>query len=174
MSDALRASLRKVVIMPGESPANQEVSGSYDKATKGLYDGMVSGSTAGTVHTDVGPVNVSVPIPILTLPGMIFGGVAGATQREIQEFRDALTEDLAAASSQQLVNEKVAADVYSEVRMLPNLEPDLFATTTPVPADTDAILYVSIKDVTIEVQGKEAIITTTAIATMHRRSDQTD
>lgn len=160
--------------MPGESPANQEVSGSYEKATKGLYEGMVSGSTAGTVRKDVGPVNVSVPIPILTLPGMIVGGVAGATQREIQEFRDALTEDLVQASSQQLVNEKIAADVYSEIRTLPNLVPDLFAPTTPVPAEAEAILYVSIKDVTIDVQGKEAIITTTAIATMHRRSDETD
>jgi len=174
MSEALRASLKKVVIMPGQSPANQEVSGSYEKATKGLYEGMVTGSTAGTVRKDVGPVNVSVPIPILTLPGMIVGGVAGATQREIQEFRDALTEDLVEASSQQLVNEKIAADVYSEIRTLPNLDPDLFAPTTPVPDDTDAILYVSIKDVTIDVQGKEAIITTTAIATMYRRSDETD
>lgn len=174
MSEALRESLRKVVIVPGESPANEAVSGSYEKATKGLYGGMVSGSTAGTVRKDVGPVNVSVPIPILTLPGMIVGGVAGATQREIQEFRDALTEDLVEASSQQLVNEKIAADVYSEIRTLPNLDPDLFAPTTPVPADTDAILYVSIKDVTIDVQGNEAIITTTAIATMHRRSDATD
>jgi hypothetical protein len=174
MSEALRASLRKVVIVPGESPANEAVSGSYDKATKGLYEGMVTGSTAGTVRKDVGPVNVSVPIPILTLPGMIVGGVAGATQREIQEFRDALTEDLVEASSQQLVNEKIAADVYSETRVLPNLDTDLFAPTTPIPADTDAILYVNIKDVTIDVQGNEAIITTTAIATMHRRSDETD
>jgi len=174
MSEAHRASLRKVVIVPGESPANQAVSGSYEKATGGLYGGMVTGSTAGTVQKDVGPVNLSVPIPILTLPGMIVGGLAGATQREIQEFRDALTEDLAAASSQQLANEKIAADVYSEVRTLPNLDPDLFAPTTPVPADTDAILYVSIKDVTIDVQGNDAIITTTVIATMHRRSDETD
>ena len=174
MSEALRTSLRKVVIVPGESPANQAVSGSYEKATKGLYEGMVTGSTAGTVRKDVGPVNVSVPIPILTLPGMIVGGIAGATQREIQEFRDALTEDLVSAPSPQLVNEKIAADVYSEIRTLPNLDPNLFAPTTPVPADTDAILYVSIKDVTIDVQGSEAIITTTAIATMHRRSDETD
>ncbi len=174
MSEALRASIRKVVIMPGESPTNQAVSGSYQKATKGLYEGMVSGSTAGTVRKDVGPVNVSVPIPILTLPGMIAGGIAGATKREIQEFRDALTEDLAEASSQQLVNEKVAADVYSEVRTLPNLDPQLFAPTTPVPGDADAILYVSIKDLAIDVQGNEAIITTTAIATMHHRGDEMD
>jgi hypothetical protein len=110
MSEALRSSISKVVLMPGESPADQAVTGSYGKTTKGLYGGMVSGSTAGTVGKDVGPVSVSVPIPILTLPGMIAGGVAGATQREIQEFRDALTEDLVEVSSQPLNNEKIASD----------------------------------------------------------------
>jgi hypothetical protein len=174
MSEALRASIRKVVLMPGESPTNEAISGSYNKSTAGLYGGMVTGSTMGTIQKDVGEVNVRVPIPILTLPGMIAGGVAGATQREIQEFRDALTEDLAEASSQQLSNEKIAADVYSEIRTLPNLDPQLFAPTTPVPGDADAILYVSIKGVAIDVQGNEAIITTLANATMHRRSDATD
>jgi len=174
MSEALRSSIKKVVLVPGESPANRAVSGSYDKSTDGLYGGMVTGSTAGTIQKDVGPINFSVPIPILTLPGMIAGGVKGATEREIQEFRDTLTENLAEASSQQLANEKIAADVYSEIRTLPRLEPELFAPTTPIPADTDAILYVSIKGVAIDVQGKEAIITTIVNATMHRRSDETD
>ena len=174
MSETLRSSIRKVVLMPGVSPANQAVTGSYEKSTEGLYGGTASGSTAGTIQKDVGPINFSVPIPILTLPGMIAGGVKGATQREIQEFRDALTEDLAEASSQQLANEKIAADVYSEIRTSPTLEPQLFASTTPVPGDTDAILYVSIKGVAIDVQGKEAIITTIVNATMHRRSDETD
>lgn len=174
MSEVLRTSIKKVVLIPGESPDNQKVTGSYEKSTAGLYGGMVSGSTAGTIQKDVGPINFSVPIPILTLPGMIAGGVAGATKREIQEFRDALTEDLAKASNQQIANEKIAADVYSEIRSLPNLDPELFAPTTPIPGDTDAILYVSIRDVTIEVQDKEAIITATANATMHRRSDEKD
>jgi len=174
MSEALRSSIKKVVLIPGESPANEKVTGSYEKSTAGLYGGMVSGSTAGTIQKDVGPINFSVPIPILTLPGMIAGGVAGATKREIQEFRDALTEDLAKVSNQQIANEKIAADVYSEIRRLPNLDPHLFAPTTPISGDTDAILYVSIKDVTIDVQGKEAIITATANATMHRRSDEKD
>jgi len=174
MSEALRASIRKVVIMPGESPANRAVTGSYEKSTAGLYGGMVSGSTAGTVSKDVGPVSVSLPIPVLTIPGMIAGGIAGASKREIQEFRDALTKDLVEASSQPLVNEKIAADVYSAIRTLPNLDPQLFAPTTPIPGDTDAVLYISVKSVSIDVQGHEAIITTTAMATVHRRSDEKD
>jgi hypothetical protein len=174
MSEALRASITKVVLMPGESPVNEEVDGTYKKATHGLAGGMVVGSGATTIHKEVGPVNLSIPIPILQLPGMIAGGIAGATQREIQEFRDALTKDLVEASSQQLVNEKIASDVYFEIREAPNLEPHLFARETPVPVDTDAILYVGIRDLVIDVDGNDAIITATVTATMHRRSDETD
>ena len=160
--------------MPGESPVNEEVDGTYRKATHGLTGGMVVGSEATTIKKEVGPVNLRIPIPILQLPGMIAGGIAGATQSEIQKFRDALTKDLVEASSQQLVNEKIASDVYFEIREAPNLEPELFARETPVPVDTDAILYVGIRDLTIDVEGNDAIITTTVIATMHRRSDETD
>ena len=174
MSDALRASITKVVLMPGESPVNEEVDGTYRKATHGITGGMVVGADASTIKKEVGPVNLRIPIPILQLPGMIAGGIAGATQSEIQEFRDALTKDLVEASSQQLVNEKIASDVYFEIREAPNLEPELFARETPVPVDTDAILYVGIRDLVIDVDGNEAIITTRVTATMHRRSDETD
>jgi hypothetical protein len=174
MSEALRASITKVVLMPGESPVNEEVGGTYEKSTHGLTGGMAAGSAATTIHQQAGPVALSIPIPILQLPGMIAGGIAGATQREIQEFRDALTEDLVKASSQQLVNEKIASDVYYEIRTAPKLEPQLFARETPVPDDTDAILYIGIRDLTIDVEGNEAIITATVTATMHRRSDETD
>ncbi len=174
MPEALRSSIKKVVLMPGDSPTEEEVTGSYNKDTDGLLDGMVAGSDMGTIRKDVGPVNFSLPIPGMQIPGMIAGGIKGATQREIQDFRDALTEDLEKASSQQLINDKIASDVYYEIRTLPNLEPELFASTTPVPEDTDAVLYVGIKDLIIEVEGNEAIITATVIATMHRPSDETD
>jgi len=175
MSEAVRSSIDKVVIVPGEGPADQAVTGSYRKGTAGLYGGMAAGTQAGTVISkDVGAVSLSLPIPILTYPGMIIGGLAGATQREIQEFRDTLTKDLAEASSLPLANEKIASDVYSGIRKLPNLESIVFSPTTPIPDDTDAIIFVSLKDVTIDVQGKEAIITTTAKATVHSTSDKID
>ena len=174
MSEALRSAINKVVVVPGESPASQAVTGSYKKGTAGVYDGMVSGSQAGTITKDVGAINVSYPIPILTYPGMIIGGITGATQREIQEFRDALTKDLAEASNQPLSNEKIASEVFSGIRKLPNLDPKLFASTTPIPDDTNALVYVSVKNITIDVQGNEAIITITAKATVYRPSDEKD
>ena len=75
MSEAVRSSIDKVVIVPGEGPADQAVTGSYRKGTAGLYGGMAAGTQAGTVISkDVGAVSLSLPIPILTYPGMIIGG----------------------------------------------------------------------------------------------------
>ena len=174
MDDALRDALRKVVVKPGASPTSEEIGGDYDRETLGLDGGIVYGSSMGTLSTQAGPVNLSVPIPLLQIPAMIAGGIAGATQEEIQEFRDALAEDLADASSQQIVNDKITSDVYNEIRGLPNLEPHVFARETPVPEDMDAILYVGVKQLLIDVEKDEAVITATVSATMHRHGDDKD
>lgn len=174
MSDDLRSTVSKVVIKPGASPTEEEVAGSYDKETYDLYSGMAAGSGATTIYRQVGPVNVSIPIPVFQLPTMIAGGIAGATQKEIQDFRDALTDDLAKASNQQLVNEKIASDVYYVIRTAPGLEPNVFARETAIPEDTDAVVYVGIEQLLIDVDGKEATITATVNATVTRQSDEKD
>lgn len=171
MSEMLRASIDKLVVIAGADPAGQEITGSYEKATAGLIGGMDAGSRAATISKDVGPVPVNIPIPILTLPATIIGGIAGTTQREIQEFRDTLTEDLAQAADQPLTNSGLASDVYFNLQKIQSLDTRIFAATTPVPEDTDAILYVSVNKLTIDVQGKEAILTTTARASLHRLND---
>ena len=172
MSEALRASVRKVVVLPGSSPAEQSTTGTYEKETAGLYGGAEAGSRIGQgVGTEVGPVSMRIPIPILTIPGALIGGIAGKTQREIQEFRDALTDDLAKASSQPLTSDALASDVWWGLRRLQNLDSKVFAPPTPIPEDTDAILYVEITGITIDVERSEAIITTSANATLRQQSD---
>ena len=172
LSEAIRSSVRKVVVLAGESPIDQATTGSYEKQTSGLYGGAESGSRIGQgVGTEVWPVSMRIPIPILTYPGALIGGITGATKRQIQEFRDRLTDDLANASSQPLTNDALASDVFWGLRRLPNLDSKVFAPTTPIPEDTDALLYVSLRDITIDVQGKNAIIRTTASATLRRVSD---
>jgi hypothetical protein len=174
MDDGLRGSLRKVVVKPGGSPANEELGGDYDQETLGLEGGIVYGASKGSVSTQAGPVNVHIPIPMLQIPAMIAGGIAGATQEQIQEFRDALTEDLADASSQQIINDKITSDVYNEIRAMPGLEPQVFARETEVPDDTDGILYINVGQVLINVEEDEAVITATVNATMHRHGYDKD
>ena len=174
MSEALRSEVKKVVVLAGPSPADHAITGTYDKDTAGLLGGIDAGRRAGTISKEIGGVNVNIPFPILTIPGAIVGGISGASKREIQEFRDALTEDLALAENQPLTNDGLALDVYRGLQSVPGLDSKLFAPTTPIPDDTDAILYVSVKDVKIDVQGKEAVLTTSAALTLRRLSDGTD
>jgi hypothetical protein len=173
MSDELRSSVKKIAVIAGASPANEEITGSYEEITPGFSAGASEGSQLGTLSTEIGNVSVNFPVSILTIPGAIYGGLSGQAKREIQEFRDALTEDLAKAN-QPLINDRLAQDVYQSLQSVPGLDSKLFAATTPVPNDVDAILYVSVKEVTIDVQGKEAILTSTVEAVLHRLSDKTN
>lgn len=172
LSEELRSSIKKVVVLPTTSPVDQALTGSYEQETRGLIDGAEAGSRIGRgAWTEIGGIPVGIPIPILTVPGALIGGISGATKREMQEFRDELTDELTKAASQPLSNEALASDVFWAIRKVPSLDSKLFALTTPIPDDTDAILYVNLTDLTIHIDGGEAVITTTASATLRRLSD---
>lgn len=172
MSETLRSEIRNVVVIAGEDPTNREITGTYDEVTPGFYGGVSEGSRMGTVSRQIGGVNVSFPIPILTFPGAVIGGITGKTKREIQELRDAMAEDLARTNSQPLTNDGLALDVYRNLQGLPELESRLFAPTVPVPDDIDAVLYTSINDILIDVEEDEAILTASAKLTLRRLSDE--
>lgn len=171
MAEDYRRAVKKIVVLPGASPASGAVTGSYQKETDGLLDGIDRGGEIGVFRKDIGGIPISFPIPILTVPGMIFGGLSGTIKRQIQDFRDALTDDLAASAESPLSNDALATDVFWRLRDVSGLSPKVFALTTPIPEDTEAILYVSFSDSSIEVDGKVATITFTATATLRRLSD---
>lgn len=172
LSEEVRSSVKKVVVLPTTSPVDRAVTGSYEQETTGLIDGAEAGSRIGRgAWTEIGGIPIGIPIPILTLPGALIGGISGATKREMQEFRDALTDELAKAASQPLSNDALAADVFWAIRRVPDLDSKLFALTTTIPEDTDAILYVNLTDLKIHIDGGDAVITTSAGATLRRLSD---
>lgn len=171
MSEDLRSGLHKIVVLPTPSPGNGAVTGSYSKDTLGLIGGANKGREFGRISTDVGGIPIYYPIPILTIPGMILGGLTGGAKRRIQDFRDALTEDLAASASVPLTNDALASDVFWSIRNVPSLDPKVLALDKPVPAGTDAILYVSLSEVGINIDEDLAVITTVAEATLQRVSD---
>lgn len=173
MSETLRSSIGDLAVVPGADPTSHDIAGSYDEEKPSLSGGIVSGTTMGTPSIDAGPVTVSTSIPGLILPGAIVGGLYGHAKGKVQEFRDALTEDLASATNQPLTNSRLALLVYQELQGLPDLESNLFAATTPIADDTDAILYVSINNVVIDVRDHEAILKTTAEITILSKGDGT-
>ena len=168
MSEELRAQAKTIVVVATRGPADQAVSGSYEKNTYGLVGGVVAGHEAGRVRKQVGPVPVDMRIPGTAIPGSIIGGLVGGWHREIQQLRDALTEELVDAGSTPLTDDGLAMDVYSQLRRVPELSPRIVGPATPVPEDSDTVLHVNFDGVSIDVQGGDAIITTTAVASLRR------
>ncbi|MDJ0793616.1 MAG: hypothetical protein QNI98_05160 [Woeseiaceae bacterium] len=171
MPESVRTSVSRIIILPTDGLSSESVKGTYDRKTDGVLGGMAKGAGMGTIPVEVGPVPIGIPIPILRELGMIAGAIAGGTDRKLQEFRDSLTEDLRDAVDQPLTNDALANDVYWGLRRVGELQPKLFAVTTPIPEDTEALLYVAITDLSINVQKNEAIISTTALARLERFRD---
>ena len=171
MSDELRASVSKIVILATEGANNETVTGTYRNKTPGFLGGMAKGAEMGSIPVEVGGVPIGIPIPILRELGMIAGAISGKTKRELQEFRDRLTQDLKSAVDQPLTNDALANDVFWGLKNVPTLEPKILALTTPIPEDTEAVLFVALTDLSINVQGKTAIITTTASLRLDNAAD---
>ena len=173
MSEELRASVSRIVILATEGANSETVTGTYRNKTPGFFGGMAKGAELGTFPVEVGGVPIGIPIPILREIGMIAGAITGKSKRELQEFRDRLTQDLRAEVDQPLTNDALANDVFWGLRNVPTLEPKILALTTPVPEDTEAVLFVALTDLSLNVQGNKAIITTTASMRLDNAVDGT-
>lgn len=171
MSDDLRDSVKRIVILPIPGERGESITGTYDKETRGLAGGAAKGAEIGQVPVEVGHVPINIPIPVLRELGMIVGGITGAVERRTQELRDRLTEDLASEVEQPLSNIALATDVFWGLRGTQDVDPKLFAETTPIPKDTDAILYINLDEVTLNIQKDEAIISTVATARLQDKAD---
>lgn len=173
MSDELRGSISRIVILPIPGESDEAITGTYDKETRGLYGGVAKGAEIGQVPVEVGHVPINIPIPVLREIGMLVGGITGSMERWTQELRDQMTDDLANEVEQPLSNIALATDVFWGLRELQSVDPKLFSVTTPIPPDTDAILYVNLDEVTLNIQKDEAIVSTVATARLQSQADGT-
>lgn len=171
MPEETRAAVKKLVVISGRAPTQQDVTGTYEKETLGLVGGMDAGSRMGTISKEVGGVPINIPIPGLALPGAIFGGLSGLTKRQLQEFRDALTEEIVNADSPPLRSDGLAIDAFWGVRRLPQIDSNLFSINVEISEDTDAVLYIAFDDLVINVDGSDALITAAARGILRRHSD---
>ena len=171
MSGELRDSVRRIVILPIPGTSGEAITGTYEQQTRGLAEGAAQGAGIGQVPVEVGQVPINIPIPILREIGMLVGGITGAVERRTQDLRDRLTEDLASEVEQPLSNIALATDVFWGLRETRLVDPKLFAKTTPIPPDTDAILYINLEEVTLNIQKDVAIVSTVASARLQKQAD---
>ncbi len=175
MPAEVRASVDDIVVLGRTAPAGKQITGSYDEETSGFAGGMNEGARLGRgVQMQVGHIPVSIPIPILTVPGAVLGAAKGAAEEQLQDLRDAMTKDLANAEGPSLTTDAFAMDVFWNLRDVDGLNSKVLALDKPIPAETDAVLYVSLKQLEINVDDSDAILTTSATATLRRVSDGID
>jgi len=160
----------RVAVVEGAKPTDTDIAGTYEKATLDVNSGILKGTGAGSPSVDVGGISIGTSVPILMIPGAIAGGFYGKAQKEIQDFRDALADDLADATHQPLTNYLLALHVYQELRDVPGIEARLYGAGATIPEDTDEVLYVSIRDVAIDVEKSDADLKTTAEVELARRN----
>ncbi len=173
MSADVRSAVERIAILPSDAQTAEAISGTYDEAQPGLVGGADAGRRRAGVSGQVGQINVNFPVPILQIPSAIFGGLSGAAREEIQEFRDALTEDIANADSQPLMNSALALDVHHHVRSLSKVEAQLLSSVEGIPDATGAVLFVGFDDFKMDIDKNRATLILTASATLVRRSDNT-
>lgn len=171
MSEEHRASIKRIVVLAGASLEDNTISGSYQEATLGGSGPISIGGGPQVVRDIYGiPVGMSFPIFSISTGG---SGKSGGVSRKEQEFRDSLTKELVKAADSPLSSEALATDVFWRLRDVPTLEPKVFASTIPIPEDTDAILFVRFTDSMIDIQGEFAFLTMSATAMLTRKSDNT-
>ncbi|MEL7186085.1 MAG: hypothetical protein AAFN50_06575 [Pseudomonadota bacterium] len=171
MSPELRAEFGFVVVRPGGAVASEHLTGTYNKDSLTMAEGVAKGGGLGRVGTDIGGIPVSMPVPILGELGMIVGGLIGAQQEAMQDFRDRLARDLVDAGGKPMSSESLADDVFWLIRGVPSLKTRLLLAEQPIPSNTEAVLFVSVDSIQISVKESDAVIMTTATATLMRSSD---
>lgn len=171
MTEDLRAQVDTIAVVATRNRAGEAVSGSYEKDTFGWIGGAAGGWDLGQIRKEVGPVPVLYRVPGTAVPGAILGALFGGVQKEVQQLRDAMTEELVDAKGTPLSDDGLAMDVYSRLRRVLESNSRIVAPTTPMPEDADAVLHVKFAGVSIDVQGSDAVITTTAAGSLNRLSD---
>ncbi len=174
MPESLRADVKKVIVISGDRVANESVEGTYAQGAPGLAGGMARGSDMATISKEIGGVPINLPIPGLQLPASIIGGIAGVRMKQIQAFRDALTEEIVNSDSPPLRSDGLSIDAFWGIRRLPQIDSELFSPNLEIPEDADAIVYADFADLSIEVDGGDAVITTTATASVFSQSARRD
>lgn len=171
VSEELRASITKVAVRPSSKRPTLYVEGDYGKSTPTPGQGAKTGAGAGFAFTgeaiaEDGRALLLAPIilPVAVIVGSIGGAAAAKIQQEIQQFRDELTTKLTAESNPPLGGDILANALRTRLEDSHEFTSILISADEPVPADTDAIVEIRVKELTITVDNGAAIMTTVAVA----------
>jgi len=178
VQESVRDLIETVIVMPHTTDAELGVFGTYERKTISVADAAI-GASMVPLYVSIDLIqrtpNALAPpelvIPFLVLPWTLAGAAAAKIQKEIQQFRDRLTDELTKSAGPPLANEVIAGDLYSQLRRVSGIDANVIAETTTIPVGTDVVLFVKFASVVIDIRKSKANIETGASATLRRVSD---
>jgi len=166
MPETIRMSVGSLKVVAGTDAPTIYVGGDYHKTTPTAGEGAAEGAGAGVSFTgqmiaDDPRALILAPfvLPVAVVTGTVAGAAAAKIQQEIQEFRDRLTDDMAGNSDRTLPSAALAETLRGFIDPVADVElvDDEHAA---------ASLTVSVTDVSVIVDGKDATLSTAALATL--------
>ena len=167
------AAVQSVAVSPGTDKPILDIRGDYLRATPTTGEAVAAtvGEATGEIMSDLmaDDPRTLLLAPIILPLAVIFAAASVKVQQQIQEFRDELTEDLAEDIERPSPNIELASVLHTNMHRVPQVDSILLAAGEPIPDNVDAVLKIWVSDLDINVQGDNATLTTTAVATLTNR-----
>ena len=167
------AAVRSVAVRPGEQKPILDIRGDYLRSTPTAGEAAAAsvGEATGEIMSDLmfDDPRTLLLAPIILPLAVIFAAASAKVQQQIQEFRDELTEDLAEDIERPSPNIELASVLHTNMHRVPHVESTLLAVGESLSDNVDAVLETWVSDLDINVQGDNATLTTTAVATLTDR-----
>jgi hypothetical protein len=170
-NETIRDQVQMVRIDVSTSKPTLRISGDYGSAKpsvgRSAGDGAIEGAKVGAqVAMEIagqdprGLILLPLLVPITTITGTIVGATSAKIQKELMELRESITNDMAGAGNRPSPNEKIAEEITEHLRQTDEIE--------IVSAGADTVLRVAVTSIVIETDNKDATISATASASLHR------
>ena len=169
MPEAVRRNVASVDVALDATKPQLRIGGDYGQELmtvgEGTGDGLVKGAQLGLASA-ASDAHAAILLPFLLPVTIVAGGIVGAAAAKIEielaEFREGLTDDLAADDSGEHPGVKLAASLGDRLALSSDYLSD--------EAGLDTKLTLSIPEIAIETYDKDAVVTTTAIVVLENRA----
>jgi len=170
MSEELRGDARSVAVVADSTPPELRITGDYGQYVPTVGEGAGAGAAVGAQLTGEmvaedprSIILVPFVLPIAMIASSVTGAAAAKIEQELAEFREGMAADLAADSGSSFSLDQLASELEERIAAYPSRE---ISAEEP-----DVILEVRIPEITIETQGKDAILATGGHATLRDSFD---
>ena len=178
MSEDFRASINTVVIKPSDRKPALHVDGDFEKETPEVGESAAQGAGAGVAVTgqmiaeDPRAIIIApIILPFAMIVGSITGAAAAKIQQEIQKLRDELTAEITASSNRPLPADVLAESLRAHLQNVSGVEATIDTGEDLAINHADAVLEVTVTNLTILVEKGDATMTTNTSAVIRRTGD---